>query len=233
MKPSWWLVILISFMVSSLILAGFVIARLWITLNATTEAITAEISSDVPLLAETGAVLDLDSIPEGNEDLLDTTDVDDVTSGWLAFESRALPIAFRYPADWQIWEGTTPLSDYIQIADFVSKPQDALADTVPGHKLEMVVLTQPSELTLKQWMIQNDEEYLDQAGTIEDLMVDGFPAKLDYQVLGYSTFVTVYIPLGDGTDRVIALSLYGPETTFAELRPLLQSILDTIEISNA
>lgn len=229
MKPSWWLVIVISFMVSSLIVAGFVITRLWVALNVT----TAEVIEDVPVLADSSAVLDLDSIPEGNEDLTDPVDVSDTASDWLAFESRALPIAFSYPVDWQIWEGTTPLSDYIQIADFVSKPQDAFADTVPGHKLEMVVLTQPPELTLKQWMIQNDEEYLDQAGTIEDLMVNGFPAKLDYQVLGYSTFVTVYIPLGDGTDRVIALSLYGPEKNFEELRPLLQSILDTIEISNA
>lgn len=227
MKPSWWLVIVISFMVSSLVVAGFVIARLWVALTAT----TVEVMEDVPVLADSSAVLDLDSIPEGNADLADPVDVSDTASDWLQFESRALPIAFSYPADWQIWEGTTPLSDYIQIADFVSKPQDAFADTVPGHKLEIAVLMQPPELTLRKWIIQNDEEYLDQAGTIEDLIVNGFPAKLDYQVIGYSTFGTVYIPLGDGTDRVLIVSLYGPETNFEELRPLLQSILDTIEIT--
>lgn len=220
MKPSWWLVVLVSFMVSSLIVAGFVIARFWLDTDG-------EVTEEVLVLGETNNVPDLDSIPEGNEDLVETTELEVTTT----FTSRTLPITFSYPSDWQIWEGTTPLSDYIQIADFESKPLDALADKVPGHKLEIALVTQPLELSLEKWIKQTDKDFLGTVGTIEDLMIDGFPAKLDYQVIGYSTFGSVYIPLGDGTDRVILISLYGPEATYEELRPLFDSILETVQIT--
>lgn len=206
--------ILIAILGSSLIIAGFIVARLM--LNEQTDQ--AQPINTVTVSTDITNEIDLTTIPEDNEAV-------------IIFISRSIPIEFAYPSGWQIWEGTTPLSDYIQIADFKSKPLDALADKVPGHKLEIALVTQPLELSLEKWIKQTDKEYLGTVGTIEDLMIDGFPAKLDYQVIGYSTFGSVYIPLGDGTDRVILISLYGPEETYAELRPLFDSILETVQIT--
>ncbi len=238
--PHWWLVCLLSFLLGGLIVASAMIARLWIWVYGATTAEIEHTVTAATTIATTDAwsaeTMDLSGLPEGNEYLNDATNVaeSDTTiaaAGWTKFESRTLPISFNYPSTWKLWEGTTPLSDYIQIADYKSKIQDAEATTVPGHKLEIMELEQPLDLTLRKWMIQNDEESIGVVGTIEDLMIDGFPAKLDYQVIGYSTFGTVYIPLGDGTNQVILVSLFGPETTYEELRPLFQSILDSISIS--
>lgn len=250
--PRWWVVISLSILAGLLIIAAFVIAKLWFWVyqpqasakNQQVAETTATATSTADW--ETGD-LDLSSIPEGNAYLGEVNATDssttttatittattsaDIENDWATFTSQTLPVTFNYPSTWQLWEDTTPLSDYIQIADYESKPQDAFADIVPGHKLEIALLSKPAEISLKQWIVENDLAYLDEPGTIEDLMVNGFPAKLDYVVLGYSTFGTVYIPLGDGTNNVLMMSLFGPEASFEELRPLLQSILDSMIIS--
>ena len=73
-------------------------------------------------------------------------------------------------------------------------------------------------------------EFTDQPVVFEDTTVDGFPTKIANLVLGYSTSAAAYIPLGDGTQRVIVVTLYGPETTAEELKPLFASILSTVKI---
>lgn len=246
--PRWWVIISLSILAGLLIVATFVIVKLWVwayqPLPDAAAARTAETTATVASATNWDTNdLDLSSIPEGNEYLSDvnvgdsnatttaTTTAVGTKNDWATFVSQTLPVTFNYPSTWQLWEGTTPLSDYIQIADYKSKPQDVFAETVPGHKLEIALLSKPAEISLKKWIVENDLAYLDEPGTIEDLMVNGFPAKLDYSVLGYSTFGSVYIPLGDGTDHVLMMSLFGPETGFNELRPLLQSILDSMVIS--
>lgn len=214
-----------SGLIGGVVVIGFMAARWWIAVMA--DDVAPVQTFDIPKTINS-PVPDLDALPEGNDALEDTNAITSTTV--TTFNSRTLPIRFDYPSSWQLWEGTTPLSDYIQIADFVSKPVDGLAETVPGHKLEVTVLTQPVELSLEKWIKQNDKDYIGTVGTIEDRMIDGFPAKLDYQVIGYSTFGTVYIPLGDSTDRVVIMSLYGPETTFVQLQPLFDSIIETIHI---
>lgn len=227
-------------------MAAFVIAKLWLwvyqpqfgkpdeQVAQTTATVVASSDWDV-------SAIDLASLPEGNEYLTEATVVTEtvttttmpaeIESDWATFTSQTLPVTFNYPSTWKLWEDTTPLSDYIQIADYKSKPQDAFADVVPGHKLEVALLSKPVEISLKDWIVENDLTYLDEPGTIENLMVNGFPAKLDHVVLGYSTFGTVYIPLGDGTNDVLMMSLFGPEANFEELRPLFQRILDSMIIS--
>lgn len=199
--------VLVTFLVGGLIIAGFIIAKLWLMVDQ-------PVGDDFVL-----------TDPPSQYDATEMVD-----TGTTEFVSTTLPIAFSYPSDWQLWEGTTSTSDYIQIADFESKPLDAYADRVPGHKLEITIITQPADLSLEKWMKQTDRDYLGKVGTIEDLKVDGFAAKLDYQVIGYSTFGSVYIPLDDTTDQVLLISLYGPEETYEELRPLFDSILQTIKI---
>jgi hypothetical protein len=140
-------------------------------------------------------------------------------------------MVFSYPSDWQIWEGTTPLSDVIQIGDYESQPLDALADRVPGHKLEIAMVIQPDGVSLNQWIQQTAEEFLGETGTLENLMINGFPAKLDHHTISYSSFGSVYVPLGDGTNRVLLIALYGPETDFAELRVVFDRILATVQIT--
>ncbi|HLD22140.1 MAG TPA: hypothetical protein VJB65_04535, partial [Patescibacteria group bacterium] len=153
------------------------------------------------------------------------------TTTWQEFKSRKIPIRFSYPSDWNIWEGTTPLSEMIQIADYISKPQDAYGDPIPGYKFEGTVLEEPVDKSLEKWIKQNDHDYFGKAGTIEKTLVDGFPTIIDYFALNDGSLGTVYIPLGDGTKRMIVVSLVGPETDIVVFTQLLNAFLSTMHIT--
>ncbi|OGY78740.1 MAG: hypothetical protein A3B74_03030 [Candidatus Kerfeldbacteria bacterium RIFCSPHIGHO2_02_FULL_42_14] len=145
------------------------------------------------------------------------------------FTSQVIPISFKYPANWSLWEGSSPLSNFVQMGDYVPQDSDAFADRVPGHKLELTMQTKPLELTLTAWIAQMDE-LVAITPNLTDTEVNGFPAKIDTQEYAISVAQSVYIPLGDETDRVIIISLYGPETNPAETTLLIESFLETIKI---
>lgn len=248
--PRWITVLLVSVAVFCVILFLFAGSILFKksnmsgkrTRNQSLQSFTVNDDADFEDLAFDGQ--------ESQKDEADSNDVPDSTNAvlptgvgqeasersqhipsWETFQSRALPISFSYPSDWHLWEGTTPLSDMIQIGDYIPKEEIAFTGVVPGHKLEIGVIELPLDQPLEQWIKQTDHEFFDVESTIENVKVDGFPAKLDYLTAGSSTFSTVYIPLGDGTDRIILIALLGNAKNFEELRPLLQGILSSVHIN--
>lgn len=229
-KTSWILVIIISVLLSGLILAGFVIAFL-----------VQSAGSFTTIMNPDNSTIDAVQVATNFDDVnfSDDTTVDDssivaptTTGTWTEFISRKIPIQFSYPSTWQLFEGSTPLSEGIQIGDYDPSTAPATDFAVPpGHKLEITVLPESTTgVALEDAMKQADEEYIGQAGTITSITVDAFPAKLDTMVLDYAIAQTVIIPLGDGSGNMIGISLYGPETDIVQARVLLDSILTTVHI---
>lgn len=226
-SPSWRVVLLTSLIAFFAILAGFFGFAFWGNQNYEIDLGYGEISMS--------ADEDLGDVtwykPFDENEIEEVLEVQMTEEAWQNFDSRKLPVTFDYPADWKIWEGTTPLSDYIQIADYTLEPQeDDFTGEVPGHKLEITLIELPLEQPLEQWIKETNSNFFDIASVTKDVLVDGFPAKLDYIPLAKSTFATVYIPLGDGTDNIITISLFGPEADPLELESLLLKILATVRV---
>lgn len=230
---SWMVSILLSAVVFLIVLLVFLAVWWFGVANRFSTAAPTYTSSvnqnlNISAVEETPWILAQDEVIVPPEE--DTTNIQD-TSDWQTFESRRMPVSFGYPPDWQMWEGTTPLSDYIQIADYQSKPKDAFKDRIPGHKLEVSVQEQPVLVSLEKWIKQQNADYSGTEGVFEDVTVDGFPAKLNIMSSAISVYGSVYIPLGDGTQRVMVFSVYGPETDFADMRPLLNAFMSTVRIT--
>lgn len=252
--PRWSTVILTGFLFFCLIAFGFLVmtlfnAGIFSRNSSSTFSMTDASEDEFENAPAEGLVDDTDSaiVPEdefvpfvgtsqqGSSKVKDGAVVQDGradTADWKTFDSRKMPISFSYPDDWTIWEGSTPLSDYVQIGDYVAQTggNDAFTGKVPGHKLEATVIELELTGSLEQWIKEANSNFFDMDSVTKDILVDGFPAKLDYLVLGESIWLTIYIPLGDNTNRIVTISVSGPEESFEELEPFLNAFLSTVKV---
>ncbi len=188
---------------------GSVICVVWLTQLPPSPAVSTE-----PITFDTTNTV--------TAELTDQTTITDPVSNSSVFSSTGLPIQFSYPNGWLLSPETTATSDFAQLTDYTPTDQDASLDRIPGHKLEVVLITLESGQTVLDWL-GNPKKY-----TI--IEVAGMSSWRTQNNAYAAATIGVHIPSPADPNQFVAFSLYGPESTPAELTTLFDTFVASITV---
>jgi len=124
-------------------------------------------------------------------------------TAWKTFTNTAYGYSFQYPADWLLNpyepDSDASTSSYVSLYNVLpTGTSDGSAPPASELKIEIVVLGNPSNLPLEQWVAAHNQEDPNQAvvRSLNTISVNGVPAVQQLASSAPFEYYTVYISQG-------------------------------------
>ena len=143
-------------------------------------------------------------------------------SAWPIYSNTTYKYSIKYPDTWYNQGANDPTSKTVLFSSF--KPDES-STNISGYKVE-IVFQDSNGKTLKDWIDANNVVSGASAQTPEKIQVSNQDAY-QQQINGTNKNITAYI---SRTDKIMIITYYGPENTFATGKALYDKMISSIKL---
>jgi len=144
-------------------------------------------------------------------------------SAWPSYSNTQFKYSIKYPDTWYNQGANDPTSKTVLFSSF--KPDESSSTNISGYKVE-IVFQDSNGKTLKDWIDANNVVTGASAQSPEKIEVSGQDAY-QQQINGTNKNITTYI---SRTDKIMIITYYGPENTFATGKVLYDKMISSIKL---